>query len=274
MSPPGVIDADPERASRLSLAVLAGACIALAAGLPALSASGLEIGHGRRMADARVGTGEADDARWGFLRRRMVAEQLEARDVDDARVLGAMRTVPRHLFVPEAVRDRAYDDRPLDIGSSQTISQPYIVGLMSQLAEVAPPCKVLEVGTGSGYQAAVLAEMGCEVWTIEIVASLARRSTELLARRGYDRVHVRHGDGYRGWPEHAPFDAIVITAAPPRIPEPLKQQLKVGGRMVVPVGDSHQELVVVVRTKDGFEQSPVIAVRFVPMTGEAQESDE
>jgi protein-L-isoaspartate(D-aspartate) O-methyltransferase len=143
---------------------------------------------------------------------------------------------------------------------------------MSQLARLEPPCKVLEVGTGSGYQAAVLAQMGCEVWSIEIVEPLAERSRALLARLGYDRVHVRHGDGYRGWPEHAPFDAIVITAAPPRIPSPLKHQMKVGGRMVVPVGERYQELIVVTRTgRDTWDQHTTIPVRFVPMTGEVRE---
>jgi protein-L-isoaspartate(D-aspartate) O-methyltransferase len=202
----------------------------------------------------------------------MVAEQIAARNITDARVLAAMAAVPRHRFVPEAIRESAYGDYPLPIGEEQTISQPYIVALMSELARVEPGDRVLEVGTGSGYQAAVLGAMGVEVWSIEIVEPLANTARARLAELGYDRVHVRHGDGYRGWPEHAPFDAILITAAPPRIPEPLKGQLRVGGRLIVPVGRHNQELVVVTRTERGFEEEAVLPVRFVPMTGEAQEA--
>ncbi len=213
----------------------------------------------------------ADD-RWAEARERMVRETIASRDITDERVLRAMRAVPRHELVPEAHRGDSYEDHPVEIGHGQTISQPYIVALMSQLAQVEPGDVVLEVGTGSGYQAAVLAEMGVTVYSIEIVEPLARRAAADLRRLGYDRVHVRAGDGYRGWPEHAPFDAIVITAAPPRIPEPLKEQLAVGGRMVVPVGeDGVQELVVLTRTEDGFEQENVTPVRFVPMTGEVRD---
>jgi protein-L-isoaspartate(D-aspartate) O-methyltransferase len=213
---------------------------------------------------------EDDDARYAPLRARMVASQIAGRDVTDRRVLDAMRRVPRHLFVPARYRGSAYTDQPLPIGYDQTISQPYIVGIMSELAEVEPGDKVLEIGTGSGYQAAVLAEMGCEVYTIEIVAPLGRSAAALLARLGYDRVHTRIGDGYRGWPEHAPFDAVILTAAPPRIPEPLKEQTKVGGNLVAPVGVSYQELVVLHRMERGFSQRSVFPVAFVPMTGEAQ----
>lgn len=201
----------------------------------------------------------------------MVRTQIEARDVNDARVLRAMRTVPRHRFVPDSRRSSAYDDRPLPIGERQTISQPYIVALMTQLAEVGPGDTVLEIGTGSGYQAAVLAEMGVRVFSIEIVEALAKRATATLSSLGYDAVQVRHGDGYAGWPERAPFDAIVVTAAPPKIPEPLKQQLAVGGRLVVPVGKYFQSLVVLTRTKEGFRRETILPVRFVPMTGKAQE---
>ena len=204
-------------------------------------------------------------------RQSMVRDQIIARGIRDARVLKAMRAVPRHLFVPEDHRADAYDDRPLPIGLEQTISQPYIVALMSELADVGPGDRVLEVGTGSGYQAAVLDAMGAEVWSIEIVEPLAERARGDLQRYGFRRVHVRHGDGYRGWPEHAPFDAVVVTAAPPRIPEPLKEQLKMGGRLVVPVGDYHQELMVLTRREGYFEQRSVTPVRFVPMTGEAQQ---
>ena len=202
----------------------------------------------------------------------MVSRQIEARGVRDPRVLRAMREVPRHRFVPESERASAYDDPPLPIGHRQTISQPYIVALMSELANVKPGDKVLEVGTGSGYQAAVLAAMGVKVFSIEIVEPLAKRADALLKELGYAKhVQVRHGDGYAGWPEHAPFDAVIVTAAPPKIPEPLKQQLKVGGRLVIPVGKYYQSLIRVTRSKDGFDKENIIPVRFVPMTGKAQE---
>jgi protein-L-isoaspartate(D-aspartate) O-methyltransferase len=224
---------------------------------------------GSEQAPARGGPAAGDD--YADEREHMVRDTIASRDVTDERVLRAMRTVPRHEFVPEGQRGDAYADHPLPIGHEQTISQPYIVAIMSQLAQVEPGDTVLEVGTGSGYQAAVLAEMGVEVYSIEIVEPLARSAQQTLSRLGYRNVHVRAGDGYAGWPEHAPFDAIVITAAPPRVPEPLEEQLKVGGRMVVPVGeDGMQNLMVLTRTADGFEQSNVIPVRFVPMTGEAQ----
>jgi protein-L-isoaspartate(D-aspartate) O-methyltransferase len=200
-------------------------------------------------------------------RTRMVAGQLAARDIDDGRVLAAMRKVPRHEFVPADVRAQAYEDSPLPIGHGQTISQPYIVALMTQLAMVGPHARVLEVGTGSGYQAAVLAELAGEVYTIEILEPLARRAEQTLARLGYTRVHVRHGDGWRGWPEAAPFDAILVTAAPPKVPPALLDQLAVGGRLVIPVGDDDQELRVYHRTKAGIETRDVAPVRFVPMTG-------
>ena len=219
--------------------------------------------------NARARPSEPDDREQE--RFHMVSRQIEARDVRDPRVLGAMRKVPRHLFVPEAERPHAYDDRPLPIGYRQTISQPYIVALMSELAEVKPGGRVLEVGTGSGYQAAVLAEMGVRVFSIEIVEPLAKRAKATLDALGYGtRVEVRTGDGYAGWPAHAPFDAIVVTAAPPKIPEPLKQQLKIGGHLVIPVGDYFQHLKVVTRTKKGFRERSVVPVRFVPMTGKAQ----
>ncbi len=198
----------------------------------------------------------------------MVRETIEARGVRDPRVLRAMRAVPRHLFVPPTHRGRAYADAPVPIGEGQTASQPYIVALMTELAEIGPGGKALEVGTGSGYQAAVLAEMGARVFTIEILESLAARAGETLRRLGYDSVRIRVGDGYRGWPEEAPFDAILVTAAAPKIPEPLLHQLAPGGRLVAPVGGPEgQELVVVVRTAGGFERRRVIPVRFVPMTG-------
>ncbi len=206
-------------------------------------------------------------------RRRMVEEQLRARDVHDRRVLAAMEQVPRHLFVPDDVRDRAYSDHPLPIGEGQTISQPYIVGLMTQLLGVKPGDKILEIGTGSGYQAAVLSRVASEVYTIEIVRPLGEQAEKTLARLGYSNIHTRIGDGYQGWREAAPFNGIIVTAAPPEVPQPLLDQLAVGGNLVVPVGDSWQDLKVYTKQKDGsFHQRKVLPVRFVPMTGEAQKN--
>ena len=204
-------------------------------------------------------------------RERMVEEQIAARGVRDPAVLAAMRSVPRDRFVPAEVRRDAYTDGPLAIGHGQTISQPYIVALMTELARPAREMKVLEVGTGSGYQAAVLAECVREVLSIEIVEPLARRADALLKELGYRNVRVRVGDGYDGWPEEAPFDAILVTAAPDRIPQPLLDQLRVGGRLVIPVGGGRQDLVVVTRTESGYERRTEIPVRFVPMTGKASE---
>jgi len=203
-------------------------------------------------------------------RGRMVREQVAARGIADPRVLAAMRKVPRHELVPERYRDYAYADHPLPIGKSQTISQPYIVAYMTEKLELQGDEKVLEVGTGSGYQAAVLSELCAEVFSVEIVPSLARRAATDLERLGYDNVHVVEGDGYRGLPNQAPFDAIIVTAAPEHIPQPLIDQLKVGGRMVLPVGDYYQELVLVTRDAEGVHETRMIGVRFVPMTGEAQ----
>lgn len=208
--------------------------------------------------------------RFAAAREAMVREHVEPGGVSDPAVLAAMRAVPRHELVPAELRDRAYEDTPLPIGLGQTISQPSLVALMTQLAEVRRGERVLEVGTGSGYQAAVLAAMGAEVYSIEILEPMARRAAADLARLGY-RVHVRAGDGYRGWPEVAPFDAIVVTAAPPHVPRPLVEQLAAGGRMVIPVGDKFQELRVL--TKDssgGVREESVTPVLFVPMTGEAE----
>jgi protein-L-isoaspartate(D-aspartate) O-methyltransferase len=206
-------------------------------------------------------------------RAAMVEHQLAARGIGDARVLAALRAVPRHRFVPAEVAEGAYEDHPLPIGHGQTISQPYVVAFMTEAAGLEPGERVLEVGTGSGYQAAVLAELGCEVWTIEIVAPLAERAERDLRAAGYGRVHVRAGDGWRGWPEAAPFDAILVTAAPDRVPEPLLEQLAVGGRLVIPVGSQGpqgQEILRITRTTAGLEHESLLPVRFVPMTGEAQ----
>ena len=200
-------------------------------------------------------------------RERMVKEQIEGRGIKDPLTLAALRKVPRHLFVPDAATSEAYGDFPLPIGHGQTISQPYIVAFMTEALGLRGGEKVLEIGTGSAYQAAVLAEIAGKVYTIEIVPELAEQSRERLARLGYRNVEVRAGDGYLGWPEAAPFDAIVVTAAAPRIPEPLKQQLADGGRLVLPVGDEHQELIVVTRRGAAFDERRVLPVRFVPMTG-------
>jgi protein-L-isoaspartate(D-aspartate) O-methyltransferase len=215
--------------------------------------------------------GDADEEAFARARERMVAQQIAARGVRDPATLAALGKVKRHLFVPEAARAQAYDDHPLPIGHGQTISQPYIVAFMTEAADLQPGETVLEVGTGSGYQAAVLGEIAARVYTIEIVAPLAEASAALLKRLGYANVSVRTGDGYLGWPEAAPFDAILVTAAAPRIPEPLKQQLRDGGRLVLPVGDDWQELVVVTRRGQRFEEKRVLPVRFVPMTGKVRQ---
>jgi protein-L-isoaspartate(D-aspartate) O-methyltransferase len=198
----------------------------------------------------------------------MVVEQIQARNVADPRVLAAMLAVPRHRFVPERLRREAYDDNPLPIGEGQTISQPYIVALMSELLQLTGGERVLEVGNGSGYQAAVLAELAKEVYSVEILEPLARRALATLRELGYPGVVVRAGDGYLGWPEAAPFDAIIVTAAPDHIPQPLVDQLKVGGRLVIPVGGFYQELLQCVKTPQGLPCKSVIPVRFVPLTGE------
>ena len=215
-------------------------------------------------------TGQGPEKHHREAQRRMLKTQLIARGIEDPRVLAAMGKVPRHEFVGERLRDQAYADRPLPIGEGQTISQPYIVALMTQLAQLDEKSRVLEIGTGSGYQAAILHEVAGEVYSIEIIEALAQNAREKLQRLGFGRVHLRHGDGYQGWPEAAPFDAILVTAAPPRVPEPLKEQLAVGGRLIVPVGTGVQQLVVYTRTSEGIERESIISVIFVPMTGEAQ----
>ena len=213
-------------------------------------------------------------------RQQMVAEIVAlagltavetGRPALDARVLDAMRKVPRHEFVPALQRRSAYRNRPLPIGGGQTISQPYIVALMTDLLQLKPDDKVLEIGTGCGYQAAVLAELVRSVYTIEIVASLGRAAAKTLARLNYANVHARIGDGYKGWPDEAPFDAIIVTAAPDHIPPALIDQLKPGGRLVIPVGTYSQELMVVRKQEDGSTLSEqIVPVRFVPLTREEQ----
>jgi protein-L-isoaspartate(D-aspartate) O-methyltransferase len=206
-------------------------------------------------------------------RIRMVENQIERRGIEDSAVLDAMRSVPRHLFVPEAYRSRAYEDGPLPIGNNQTISQPYIVALMTELLDLQPGERVLEVGTGSGYQAAVLAEIADSVYTIEIVKPLADRAGEILDSIGYNNIKVMHGDGYQGYEEAAPYDAIIVTAAPDHVPQPLIDQLAMGGRLVIPVGSIYQYLTLYEKTEEGLKKKTGIAVRFVPMTGKAQEKE-
>ncbi|MBN1826566.1 MAG: protein-L-isoaspartate(D-aspartate) O-methyltransferase [Candidatus Eisenbacteria bacterium] len=211
-----------------------------------------------------------EEDRYAHRREAMVRTQIEARGVRDPRVLAAMRAVPRHLFVPEDLHSRAYEDHPLPIGYDQTISQPYIVALMTELLDLEPGEKALEIGTGSGYQAAVLAELTDTVFTIEIVPELAERARADLAAAGVRGVNVRAGDGYRGWPEEAPFDGIIVTAAPEEVPAPLIEQLAEGGRLVIPVGDTYQDLILLRKEKGEIIRRVVIPVRFVPMTGEAE----
>lgn len=213
---------------------------------------------------------------WGFLwaggkdlyidrRKEMIEKQIIARGVKDKDVLDAMTKVARHLFVDESLRDHAYDDSPLPIGEGQTISQPFIVAYMSEVAKLEKEHKVLEIGTGSGYQAAILAEIVSEVYTIEILKSLADKAKETLEGLGYANIFFKHGDGYKGWNEHAPFDAIIVTAAPSKIPQELVKQLKVDGRMIIPVGSFSQELYVITKTETGIDKKSLIPVRFVPM---------
>ena len=214
----------------------------------------------------------APDAREGWAaHERALQEQVVARGVRDARVLDALRRVPRHEFVPASERVSAYGDHPVPIGCGQTISQPYIVAFMTEQLGLTGGEKVLEVGTGAGYQTAVLAEIAAQVYTLEIVPSLADEARVRLARLGYRNVHARQGDGYAGWPEAAPFDAIMVTAAAPYVPEPLRLQLKAGGRLIVPVGDEYQELLLVTRKGERWHESRVLPVRFVPMTGRVRE---
>lgn len=203
-------------------------------------------------------------------RRSMVEDQIMARGVRDPRVLKAMTKVERHRFVEEPWKLLAYGDRPLPIGHGQTISQPYIVALMTETVRVRPQDRVLEIGTGSGYQAAILAELAKEVYSIEIVKPLAEKAAERLTGLGYKNVYVRHGDGYAGWPEHAPFDAIVVTAAPAKIPKKLVDQLAPGGRLVLPVGGegADQELILIEKTEQGLVRKSIAPVHFVPMVSE------
>jgi protein-L-isoaspartate(D-aspartate) O-methyltransferase len=205
------------------------------------------------------------------LRREMVDRQIRQRGITDPAVLAAMGEVPRHQFVPEAYRAEAYEDKPLPLGWGQTIYQPYVVALMTSLLQLDDDDTVLEIGTGSGYHTAVLSRIARKVFSIEIIEPIGEEARRRLDRLGYRNVEVRVGDGYQGWPDKAPFDAIILTAAPPHIPQPLIDQLKVGGRMVAPVGEYFQDLLVITKTAEGIEKRTVIPVRLVPMTGEVRE---
>jgi protein-L-isoaspartate(D-aspartate) O-methyltransferase len=198
-------------------------------------------------------------------RRRMVEEQIKVRGIEDSRVLAAMEKVPRHEFVPDKIRSHSYNDEPLSIGEGQTISQPYIVAYMTEVLQLEEEKKVLEIGTGSGYQTAVLAEIVRDVYSVEIIESLSRRSRDILAELGYKNIQYKVGDGSYGWKEFAPFDAIIVTAAPCITPKPLQEQLSIGGKLIVPVGDTVQELVLIVKNKKGFTKKKLISVRFVPL---------
>jgi protein-L-isoaspartate(D-aspartate) O-methyltransferase len=236
-----------------------------------VSLCALLILPGCREGAAGDGAKPPAEDRWTALRERMVREQIEPRAIRDAKTLAALRKVPRHLFVPGEVSHLAYEDYPLPIGEGQTISQPYIVAYMTEALRLRGGEKVLEIGTGSGYQAAILAEIAAEVYSIEIVTSLAASAAERLAALGFTNVRVRAGDGYRGWPEAAPFDGILVTAAPDHVPQPLVDELKPGGRLVIPVGADSQELRVLVKRADGgLDEERSLPVRFVPMTGEAE----
>lgn len=235
-----------------------------------LAAASIRIGA--LLAFAVVAVANAGESDLEEARRRMVAEQLASstRGIRDPEVLTAMATVPRHEFVPAALRRYAYDDRPLPIGYEQTISQPYIVAFMTEKLQPQASDRVLEIGTGSGYQAAILSVLVREVYSIEIVEPLARQAARVLSRLGYGNVRVRHGDGYRGWPEAAPFDAIIVTCAPDHVPQALVDQLRDGGRMVIPVGEADSQNLFLLRKRGRqLQRDAVLPVRFVPMTGAA-----
>ena len=207
-------------------------------------------------------------------RERMVQEQVVQRGVRDARVVAAMRKVPREAFVPWPLRNLSYTDRPLPIGYDQTISQPFIVAFMSEKLQLKPTDRVLEIGTGSGYQAAILGELAAEVYTIEIVEPLGKSAAAILQRLGYKNVQVKIGDGYKGWPEHAPFDAVIVTCAPEHVPQPLIDQTKEGGRIIIPVGSRSDQKLYLLEKKDGqLRQEAILPVLFVPMTGETKEPE-
>jgi protein-L-isoaspartate(D-aspartate) O-methyltransferase len=241
------------------MSLIRGFALVLAAVLAAQGCSDDWVGStGRGATDS---TGD-----YAKLRKRMIDEQLRDRGISDARVLAAMAKVPRHEFVPAELRDQAYQDSALPLILGQTISQPYVVAYMTQALQLTGVERVLEVGSGSGYQAAVLAEIVREVYTIEILPELAATAKTLLERLGYENVHFRTGDGYLGWPEFAPYDRIIVTAAPDHVPQPLIEQLKSGGRMIIPVGTVDQELKLIEKGPSGVVSRSTIPVRFVPLT--------
>ena len=210
-----------------------------------------------------------DEDRYIERRWDMVENQIVLRGIKDARVLKAMLKVKRHLFVPKEYLDSAYSDKPIPIEKEQTVSQPYMVALMTELLNPSPGKKILEIGTGSGYQSAILAETGCDLYTIEIIEDTAANARKTLEKLGYSNIKYRIGDGYRGWEENAPFEGIIVTAAPADIPDKLIEQLSQGGRMIIPVGDLSQELLLIENTNEGVQRKKITAVRFVPMTGQS-----
>lgn len=231
----------------------------------------LGLGLALLLGASAIGVATSED-RYTKARLEMVEKQIKRRGVNDEKVLAAMSLVPRHEFARDAWRPEAYDDKPLEIEHEQTISQPYIVAFMTQLLELKGGEKVLEIGTGSGYHSAVLSRIAKRVYSMEIIPPLAHKAQRTLRRLGYLNVDVRIGDGYKGWPEQAPFDAILLSAAPPVVPEPLIEQLRIGGKMVVPVGSPGlQDLLVITRTATGHERQKMEPVRMVPMTGEVQQ---
>lgn len=199
-------------------------------------------------------------------RQQMVWQQIQKRGIKNEAVLEAMSKVPRHLFVAPSLRDLAYEDSPLPIDFGQTISQPYIVAYMTEIADIKPTDKVLEIGTGSGYQGAVLSELAQEVYTIEIIPQLAQKASQTFKELGYTNIHLKLGDGYKGWPENAPYDRIIVTAAPENIPATLIDQLALNGKMVIPIGRIYQQIIILTKTNDGVKEYRTIPVRFVPMT--------
>ena len=233
--------------------------------------------HGQHNHEEHDGVGLPDtisrsavsEEKFMIMRKDMVENQIKARGIKNEKVLKALEKVPRHEFVPPEYVKYSYHDSPQPIGEDQTISQPYIVALMSELLDPDEDDRILEIGTGSGYQAAVLAEIAKEVYSIEIIKSLAESAQKRLEGMGYSNIHVPYGDGFKGLPKEAPFDGIIVTCAPSEIPQPLLDQLAVGGRLVIPVGDYFQELILVTRTEEGYDRKTGIPVRFVPMTGEA-----
>jgi protein-L-isoaspartate(D-aspartate) O-methyltransferase len=261
----------------LSVAVVAAALVGCPGTRPERDKGGADSASRSERAEERVERSHPAFGERGAERAAMVKSQIEARGVSDPVVLRAMRLVPRHAFVPASQQAYAYDDTPLPIGYGQTISQPYIVAFMTEALKLDPNSLVLEIGTGSGYQAAVAAEVAKEVYTIEIVEPLADSAAELLKQLGYENVHVKAGDGYYGWPEAGPFDAIIGTAAADRTPPPLIEQLKPGGRMVLPVGNQLGMQSLILLTKDArgeLHQDKVLSVMFVPMTGQVQQPAE